>query len=1268
MRNRSNLLSVTKPVPEMPGAASNAAKMIVRTNGNLHDDGGKSLNGRISTGCLAPGRPAVIRKAANALPEDFVGANYLIANPDLWAAVTESDAAEHYANIGRAQNRPYRLLFVSNFYKDLYLSPSKSWTEKQIEQDWRAAKGNRYGSLHEVLFRAGFRPPNWLNFFSPDSYISYNYLWHTLRNTTQALVHFITIGVREMFAISADLEFEPAFVRATLGAPEGLDDAALYKHWVEHMLAPHMRGKKFPPNEAEMLRRLNLKLCAVPAAFDWRRYLAERPDSGIHDRWSAIEHFINEGLLQPHPLPMPIRLAEPLLRAAADRFAERNEFENGHAAYERYLLCPNATGRGIQHAADLALRERKFTRALLLYNRVRALGQANLWTYVNGAACALEIREVETAREIIFEGLKDFPRNSRLQKSFFDLQNAIFNLAVSRHVETLRAGAGESNLASDIEDIYSSFQACYQIQYGGEPAARRPLGAAKLVVAVLANCDLAQCTYYRVSQKREHLSAAGVDIRVFPLGEEQKFLSAAATADVAIFYRTAASAATLQCAAYCKLINLPVIYEIDDLVFDGQNFPDTYESYAGTISPEKHFELRCGVALVRGFIGLCDYGIASTEALRAELAKVVKTGKVIVHRNLLSQELAAAAKHGAIMGPKFSGGSSVTIFYGSGTLAHARDFHELVEPALARLMAENPEVRFMACGHVDVTALEEAFPSRVALVEFLPNRDAYLKLLSGADINIAVLQANRFNDCKSEIKWLEAAAFGIPSVVSDVSVYRESLRPNDDLLVAAPDPAAWYKALRALVARPGRRAEIGARARAKALDLYDPKKAARRLVTSLGELAAAGHCAEPASRRQRILIVNVFFPPQAIGGATRIAAGQVAEMCDSYAGAYEVAVFCGNDEDAPPYEMTAYAWNGVPVYSVNTPLREGNDWTYADPEIKPAFEAVLARFKPDLVHFHAIQRLTTVMIDALQSRGIPFVVTVHDAWWISDHQFLIDSRDRLELPWERPAANDGGNSPSASAARLRVLAARLAEAKAVLAVSESFAALYRRAGIPNVKALVNGMTELPPIEHGPRAAGKLRIGHFGGMGYIKGLFLLKRALSRGNFPDLELVTVDLAKTHGEESEETWGATRVKIIGRVPQDRIGWLYGQIDVLIAPSVWPESFGLCVREAVTYGKWIVVSDRGALPEAVLPEVNGFVVDLNDPQALPGLLAKLQAEIPRFLQPPAAAPHIPTMRENTAALCKIFSEILTAAPAARPKGRAQPAARQLAEPELVS
>ncbi len=1214
-------------------------------------------------------RPARLNETMRAARGEFVATHYLIANPDLWESVPEDEAEQHYKMRGQAQGRPCRLPFVSNFFRELYLHGQPDVTEKQAERIWLASDGEKFGSLHEVLFRSGFRPPNWLNHFKADAYISYNFLSASVHNGTQALVHFITAGIGQIFALSEELEFDPAFVRTLPGVPEDLTDAALYKYWVEHMLDAYIKNNEYPPNETLMVRQMGLKLSAIPASFDWRRYFAERPyiDSALpRDKWRAVEHFINFGVLEAAPLPLSNAAAEPLLRAAADRFAEKNDFEKGNAIYERYLLNDGATAQGIQHAADLAYRERKFARALALYNRVRAMHQANLWTFINGAVCAQELREFEIGEALIREGLAAFPRNIRMQQRFMEMQNSIFNLAVTRHVSALRAEPpAHSALSEDIAQIYQAFRSYYEIQFSGGGEARRSADGPRpapetMIIAVLANYDLLQCTYYRITQKLEQMLAIGVEIQFFSLQQIPAFLTAASTADIVIFYRLAASAVTLQCAAYCAMNHIPTVYEIDDLVFDADNFPDEYESYGGMISREKHFELRSGVALVRGFIAFCDYGIASTPALRSALAKVVKTGKVAVHRNVLAMNLMRVAREAGSARSKKLDGITTTIFYGSGTLAHARDFTDQVQPALQRLMRQSTDVRFVACGHVDVAVLEKAFPGRVTHVKYIEDRAQYLKLLASADINIAVLHANDFNDCKSEIKWLEAAAFGIPSVVSDVAVYREALTHNEDVLITPPDPDGWYKALRTLATQPKRRAEIGARARTRALQDYDPSKAAKALAETLCDFAADAHGAVTvqslAPRRQRILIVNIFFPPQAIGGATRIVAGQVLEMCDKFADKFEVAVFCGNDEDEPRYEMSSYVWNGVKVYSVNTPLREGNDWIYFDPEIKPAFEAVLTAFKPDLIHFHAIQRLTTIIIDVARLRGIPFVVTVHDAWWISDHQFLVDANDRLEMPWERETRTDDvdeEDGPSASDIRLRALATRLGQADAVLAVSESFAALYRRAGITNARALVNGLTDLPKLESQPPVPGKLRLGHFGGLGYIKGVFLLKRALTRGAYAGLELTIVDLSKTHGEVELETWGETQVKIVGRVPQDRIGWLYGQIDVLIAPSVWPESFGLVVREAVIYGKWIVVSDRGALPEAVMPDVNGFVIDLDDPEALPAMLAKLEAGRERFVKPPARAPHVTTMAEHTREVCGIYTEILGAAPAGKTKAK---------------
>ncbi|MDN7960321.1 glycosyltransferase [Burkholderia orbicola] len=91
---------------------------------------------------------------------------------------------------------------------------------------------------------------------------------------------------------------------------------------------------------------------------------------------------------------------------------------------------------------------------------------------------------------------------------------------------------------------------------------------------------------------------------------------------------------------------------------------------------------------------------------------------------------------------------------------------------------------------------------------------------------------------------------------------------------------------------------------------------------------------------------------------------------------------------------------------------------------------------------------------------------------------------------------------------------------------------------------------------------------------------------------IEALIVDHSQPENFFEKTLWGDVPVTIIGRVAQDRIVDIYGRIDVLFAPSLWPESFGLVTREAVACGCWVVASNVGAIGEEVTAE-NGFVVD---------------------------------------------------------------------------
>ncbi len=68
-----------------------------------------------------------------------------------------------------------------------------------------------------------------------------------------------------------------------------------------------------------------------------------------------------------------------------------------------------------------------------------------------------------------------------------------------------------------------------------------------------------------------------------------------------------------------------------------------------------------------------------------------------------------------------------------------------------------------------------------------------------------------------------------------------------------------------------------------------------------------------------------------------------------------------------------------------------------------------------------------------------------------------------------------------------------------------------------------------------------------------------------------------------------------------------LLASLDVLIAPSVYPESFGRSLIEAQAVGVPVVASNLGAFPELAREGETGLLVPPNDPTRLAGAVARL-------------------------------------------------------------
>jgi glycosyltransferase involved in cell wall biosynthesis len=313
-----------------------------------------------------------------------------------------------------------------------------------------------------------------------------------------------------------------------------------------------------------------------------------------------------------------------------------------------------------------------------------------------------------------------------------------------------------------------------------------------------------------------------------------------------------------------------------------------------------------------------------------------------------------------------------------------------------------------------------------------------------------------------------------------------------------------------------------------------------------------------------------------------------------------------------------------------------------DSKMAEIFAEYLDRVKPALVHFHCIQRLTASVVSAALARGIPYLITVHDGWWVSDVQFIVNEADQPVLYDYADPATTSRLWGASAYARMMQLKAPLFGARTVLAVSDKFADLYRSCGVPNVVTVANGISEIDQRPHTVAGDGRVRLGFLGGIGHAKGSEIIKYALLGRKFEHLRLIVIDGGLQPGTSRQEMWNTTPIEFRPKVPEDRVAELYADIDVLLAPSVCVESFGLVTREALHCGCWVVASDRGSIGDCVTDGENGYVIDVSDASELIRVLALIDGAPQRYRETPPSRPVLRRSSEQAAELAELYKSII--------------------------
>jgi GT2 family glycosyltransferase/glycosyltransferase involved in cell wall biosynthesis len=252
----------------------------------------------------------------------------------------------------------------------------------------------------------------------------------------------------------------------------------------------------------------------------------------------------------------------------------------------------------------------------------------------------------------------------------------------------------------------------------------------------------------------------------------------------------------------CTAHSLPIVVDLDDNLVTLGGRDDLAGEYGES------------VAGMRRLLAAATLVTVSTPRLQEELRG--HADDVVVVPNQLDERLWFGGLPAAtpLLKPRDPAGP-VQLLY-MGTMTHGGDLRVL-EPALEALqkLTRRP-VRLSVIGGERLGAGQNWY-QRIAVPAGYTSYPRFVSWLranaSQWDLAVAPLEHSEFNAGKSDLKFLEYSALGLPGVYSDYGPYQESVVPDELGLLADADPRQWAEQLARLCNDAELRRDIGSRVR-----------------------------------------------------------------------------------------------------------------------------------------------------------------------------------------------------------------------------------------------------------------------------------------------------------------------------------------------------------------------------------------------------------------------------------------------------------------------
>ena len=326
---------------------------------------------------------------------------------------------------------------------------------------------------------------------------------------------------------------------------------------------------------------------------------------------------------------------------------------------------------------------------------------------------------------------------------------------------------------------------------------------------------------YRVFNMHEAWQkVTGVSSSYFFYHELAHLKHTAVAADIVVICRCRYSHDLAEFVGMHRSVGARVYFDVDDFVFSPPHVHLLVNTLAQDLTHPGIWDFwHAYTSRMREAMRLCDGAITTTRYLRARIEADLDMPVVVIPNALNARQLEASdivyeEKHRR----DFERAVNFQLGYFSGTPSHEKDF-QLIEGAIAALMTRHPQVALRVVGYLGDRDLFRKFRSRV---EQYPLHDFVnlQRVIGFSEVNLVPLQENIFTNCKSELKFFEAAVVGTPTVATPIYSYAAAIDQGDTGYLAFAHE--WEERLETLITDEALLLSIAKRAHDCARPIYSP--------------------------------------------------------------------------------------------------------------------------------------------------------------------------------------------------------------------------------------------------------------------------------------------------------------------------------------------------------------------------------------------------------------------------------------------------------------